>query len=204
MANQRIFQAASKEVKLKGMGTTIVSGQVVGDKFYIAPVGDSRCYRIRGEARVAMGLSGRDAARVDRWRRSVETSAALGLPMVWVVRDVGDPSDVGALAGAAGVRVLPVSGSDVREVHGAGVEAVERARSGGGPTVIAAATPDGDPVALFAEVLVSEGTLDRAGVEAIGSRAAREFNRAHEFGQRSPLPDPSELTAGVFAAGGQV
>ena len=30
------------------MGTTIVSGQVVGDKFYIAHVGDSRCYRIRG------------------------------------------------------------------------------------------------------------------------------------------------------------
>jgi len=50
MANQRIFQAASKEVKYKGMGTTIVSGQVVGDKFYIAHVGDSRCYRIRGAA----------------------------------------------------------------------------------------------------------------------------------------------------------
>jgi protein phosphatase len=32
------------------MGTTIVSGQVVGDKFYIAHVGDSRCYRIRGGA----------------------------------------------------------------------------------------------------------------------------------------------------------
>ena len=48
MANQRIFQAACKEMKYKGMGTTIVSGQVVGDKFYIAHVGDSRCYRIRG------------------------------------------------------------------------------------------------------------------------------------------------------------
>jgi PPM family protein phosphatase len=50
MANQRIFQAAGKDVKYKGMGTTIVSGQVVGDKFYIAHVGDSRCYRIRGAA----------------------------------------------------------------------------------------------------------------------------------------------------------
>jgi serine/threonine protein phosphatase PrpC len=47
MANQRIFQAACRDVKYKGMGTTIVSGQVVGDKFYIAHVGDSRCYRIR-------------------------------------------------------------------------------------------------------------------------------------------------------------
>jgi serine/threonine protein phosphatase PrpC len=30
------------------MGTTVVGGQIVGDKFYIAHVGDSRCYRIRG------------------------------------------------------------------------------------------------------------------------------------------------------------
>ena len=50
MANQRIFQAACRDVKYKGMGTTIVSGQVVGDKFYIAHVGDSRCYRIRDGA----------------------------------------------------------------------------------------------------------------------------------------------------------
>jgi len=48
MANQRIFQSAAHDAKFKGMGTTIVSGQIVGDKFYIAHVGDSRCYRIRG------------------------------------------------------------------------------------------------------------------------------------------------------------
>jgi protein phosphatase len=47
MANQRIFEAAGRDVKYKGMGTTIVSCQVVGDKFYIAHVGDSRCYRVR-------------------------------------------------------------------------------------------------------------------------------------------------------------
>ena len=33
MANQRIFQAACKEVKYKGMGTTIVSGQVASSSF---------------------------------------------------------------------------------------------------------------------------------------------------------------------------
>ncbi|HEX3695070.1 MAG TPA: Stp1/IreP family PP2C-type Ser/Thr phosphatase [Polyangia bacterium] len=47
MANQRIFEAAAKDMKFKGMGTTIVSGQIVGDRFYIAHVGDSRCYRVR-------------------------------------------------------------------------------------------------------------------------------------------------------------
>jgi protein phosphatase len=47
LANQRIFEAALKDLRLKGMGTTIVGGQIVGDKLYVAHVGDSRCYRIR-------------------------------------------------------------------------------------------------------------------------------------------------------------
>jgi serine/threonine protein phosphatase PrpC len=50
MANQRIFEAAARDINFKGMGTTIVSGQIVGEKFYIAHVGDSRCYRIRSKA----------------------------------------------------------------------------------------------------------------------------------------------------------
>jgi serine/threonine protein phosphatase PrpC len=52
LANQRIFEAALKDMRLKGMGTTIVGAQIVGDKVYIAHVGDSRCYRVReGEIR---------------------------------------------------------------------------------------------------------------------------------------------------------
>src|SRR3954465_5633625 len=49
MANQRIFEAAAKDARLKGMGTTVVISQIAGDRLYIAHVGDSRCYRIRGE-----------------------------------------------------------------------------------------------------------------------------------------------------------
>jgi len=48
-ANKQIFEAAAADGKLKGMGTTVVLCQVNGDKFYIAHVGDSRCYRLRGE-----------------------------------------------------------------------------------------------------------------------------------------------------------
>jgi protein phosphatase len=49
LANQRIFEAAAREPRLKGMGTTVVIGQISGDKFYIAHVGDSRCYRVRAD-----------------------------------------------------------------------------------------------------------------------------------------------------------
>jgi protein phosphatase len=55
MANQRIFEAAGRDLRLKGMGTTVVMSQISGDRLYIAHVGDSRCYRVR--ASVAQQLT---------------------------------------------------------------------------------------------------------------------------------------------------
>ena len=49
LANMRIFEAATRDIRLKGMGTTIVSGLIAGEKLYIAHVGDSRCYRVRAD-----------------------------------------------------------------------------------------------------------------------------------------------------------
>ena len=49
LANFRIFDAAGRDTRYKGMGTTIVTSLVSGDKIYVAHVGDSRCYRVRGE-----------------------------------------------------------------------------------------------------------------------------------------------------------
>jgi protein phosphatase len=47
LANYRIFEAASRDLRYKGMGTTIVAVLVNGEKVYIAHVGDSRVYRVR-------------------------------------------------------------------------------------------------------------------------------------------------------------
>ena len=48
LANKKIHESAAKDVRLSGMGTTVVIGQIADDRFYVAHVGDSRCYRIRG------------------------------------------------------------------------------------------------------------------------------------------------------------
>ncbi len=48
LANWRIYEAATKDPRCKGMGTTLVSCLINGDKVYFAHVGDSRGYRIRG------------------------------------------------------------------------------------------------------------------------------------------------------------
>ena len=49
LANWRIYEAQTKDPRCKGMGTTLVSCLVAGDRAYFAHVGDSRGYRIRGE-----------------------------------------------------------------------------------------------------------------------------------------------------------
>ena len=50
LANYKIYEAASKDIRYKGMGTTLVTCLVSGDKIYIAHVGDSRLYRFRADA----------------------------------------------------------------------------------------------------------------------------------------------------------
>ena len=49
LANLRIYETSCRDIRYKGMGTTIVSSLICGDKVYIGHVGDSRCYRLRGD-----------------------------------------------------------------------------------------------------------------------------------------------------------
>ena len=47
LANLRIYEAAQRDGKKRGMGTTFVSLYAADDGIYVAHVGDSRCYRFR-------------------------------------------------------------------------------------------------------------------------------------------------------------
>jgi len=47
IANSNIMETAKKNKELKGMGTTVVSMLVNGEKVYLTHVGDSRIYRLR-------------------------------------------------------------------------------------------------------------------------------------------------------------
>lgn len=49
MACERVFQKAQQEPEKRGMGTTVVVLLVAGGRGYIAYVGDSRLYLVRGE-----------------------------------------------------------------------------------------------------------------------------------------------------------
>jgi protein phosphatase len=49
LANWKVHESATKDPRCKGMGTTMVTSMISGDKAYFAWVGDSRGYRYRGE-----------------------------------------------------------------------------------------------------------------------------------------------------------
>ncbi len=49
-ANRRVYERSREDANASGMGTTVTAALVEGDSVAIAHVGDSRAYRIRGDA----------------------------------------------------------------------------------------------------------------------------------------------------------
>ena len=54
IANAAVYEAAQTQPHCAGMGTTIVSTLFFDNRLLIAHIGDSRCYRLRGEAFVCL------------------------------------------------------------------------------------------------------------------------------------------------------
>ena len=122
-----------------------------------------------------------------------------------------------------GVRV---DGQDVLDVYVAARDAVERARGGDGPSLVESVSlrwrghaghdpakyvpkemldeymEFKDPVKRFQELLTKEGVVDEAAVAELNDRIKKEFDEGYEFAQQSPLPEPADVTAGVFADDG--
>ena len=49
LANRRIFETATRQRELAGMGTTAVGIRLIGNRIAVAHAGDSRCYLLRGD-----------------------------------------------------------------------------------------------------------------------------------------------------------
>lgn len=110
-----------------------------------------------------------------------------------------------------------VNGNDVFEVYKVAKEAVERARQGGGPTLIEAKTyrvkghfvgdPElyrtreevmerftkNDPIKNFEKKAVAQKLATKKELDAIRLEVEKMIQDAVEFARTSPYPDPSEL-----------
>jgi TPP-dependent pyruvate/acetoin dehydrogenase alpha subunit len=185
-------------------------------------------FQMRDEPRVAMTWFGDGATANGQWHEAMNIAGIRKLPLVFVLENnqwaystpnpgefAVDPIERAAGYGFPGVKV---DGNDVEAVFTAAAEACERARSGGGPTLIEAETmrmhghgahddmryvpPEmfdeweaRDPIRRYEERLGGEG-ID---VEPIRASVKKELERETAWALEQPMPNPDIATAGVFA-----
>jgi len=200
---------------------------------YPVAVGCALAFRQRGERRVALADCGEGATATGTWHEAVNMAAVMRLPVVFTIQNnqfaYSTPNDrEAAVAHFAdrgegyGIPHLVVDGNDVVACFNAATEAVERAREGGGPTLIEAITfrhfghaghdsasyvdPElreewlaRDPIRRFEELLVDRGVLDDERVLRIADEVSRTIRQAIEQAQDRPDPDPATVAGDVFA-----
>jgi TPP-dependent pyruvate/acetoin dehydrogenase alpha subunit len=127
-------------------------------------------------------------------------------------------------AKAYGIRSYIVDGNDVVAVYTTAKEAVDRARSGGGPILIEAKTfrrrghaqhdpaeyvppaqraywEKRDPIALYEKFLTEEKTLDPKGKKEMDDQLGALLEKEREFAENSPMPPPELAGEGVYCTG---
>ena len=185
---------------------------------------------------VGMAFIGDGASSTGAFYEGMNFATVQRLPLVVILENNGyaystptsKQSAVKTLADKAhafGCASEVVDGNDVLATYAAARRAVERARAGGGVTLIEVKTfrmkghaehdnqsyvPEAlieewsakDPVVRFERTLIEAGIATAADFEMNQSRARREVDSATDEAERSPMPRPEEAAMGLFAGDG--
>ncbi|RIK34733.1 MAG: pyruvate dehydrogenase [Chloroflexi bacterium] len=196
-------------------------------------LGVAMSFLYRNEPRVCLTYIGDGSTSEGLFHEVMNMAALYHAPLVLIVENnqyaYSTPlsqqmkiPDIARRADGYGMPGLIVDGNDVEVVYGVTKEAVERARQGGGPTLIEAKTMrmmghaihDGaeyvprellveweqrDPVRCYAERLLEQGVLDQAELDEIKHRCQVEVTDAVDYAESSPFPDPATVEEGVYA-----
>ncbi|MEU9745076.1 pyruvate dehydrogenase (acetyl-transferring) E1 component subunit alpha [Streptomyces niveus] len=197
-------------------------------------VGLAHAARLKGDDVVALALVGDGGTSEGDFHEALNFAAVWQAPVVFLVQNNGFAISVPlakqtaapSLAHKAVGYGMPgrlVDGNDAPAVHSVLSEAVRRARSGGGPTLIEAVTyrieahtnaddatryrGDGeveawrahDPVRLLEHELTGRGLLDQDGIRKAADDADAMAARLREAMNADPELDPMDLFAHVYA-----
>jgi TPP-dependent pyruvate/acetoin dehydrogenase alpha subunit len=184
-----------------------------------------------GRSWIAVCFFGDGASNEGAFHESLNLASIWNLPVVYVCennefaestprRQHQKIKNIAIRAVSYDIPGAVVDGNDVEAVYLAAREAVERARSGGGPTLIEAKTTRwsghhaadnqnyrskeelqaalaNDAVLRWKTTLMSRG-VPQAQLDQIAEAIDKELGEAIEYAEGSPTPEPSEATADIF------
>ena len=189
----------------------------------------------RGTGQVVVCFFGDGTTNIGSFHEALNMAAVWSLPVVFVCENnlYMEYTPIGSVtavehpaadrAAAYGLERIIADGNDADEMYDVARRAVDRAREGGGPSLVEAKTyrqtghsradpgayrPDEevqawlarDPIPLHRDRLLSDG-VDAAALDAIDREAEALVDRATEEAKAAPPPDPSSLEAQLWADG---
>src|SRR3954466_6796699 len=197
-------------------------------------VGCALAFRIREEPRVALAWFGEGSAARGDTHEGMNLAGVRRLPVVFICDNnqwaYSTPTHLGFAvehiadrAQAYGFEGVVVDGTDVLAVYREAKRAVEKAREGGGPTLIECLTlrmeghavhddafyvpkdlfeewAKSDPIERFRTWLREQAELSDEEEDALNSEIKKLLSDAIKRAEESPLPDPSTVTDGVWAS----
>ena len=194
-------------------------------------VGAGYSAHLRKSGQVAVAFFGDGATNEGAFHEAMNMASAWKLPVVFVCennnfgvgtrydRVAGEP-DITKRAAGYGMPGVLVDGNDVLAVREAALQAVGKARSGGGPTLLVCRTwrhrghfegevvgywkseelaewKEKDPISRLARVLEQEGVASDLFPDA-ESHVAQLLEDAVDFARSSPAPEPEEALQDLF------
>ncbi len=228
--------SAGRDANLHGMGDMALG--LVGFISHLphslpVALGMAMNFTYRSQPCVAMTFTGDGASSAGLFHESLNLAAVFHAPLVIIVENnqyaYSTPlqqqmklPDIACRAAGYGIPGETVDGNDVEAVYAVTSKAVERARSGGGPTLIEAKTMrmlghaihDGfeyvprellaqwearDPLRLYAEKLLHTAAADEEELAALRVRCEEEIAAAIALAEAGPLPDAEEVGKRVYA-----
>lgn len=185
----------------------------------------------RGDGRVTVVCFGDGATNIGAFHEALNMAQLWSLPVVFLCQNnrygehtaFADHTKVDSIvtrASSYGMKGVKVDGNDAEAMYGTALEAVERARSGEGPTLIEAMCyrmmghffgadfsympkdhleemQAADPLPRL-RLLMLENQFAEDELDAIVADIDREVEEAAQFAIDSPLPDPDEILRDVF------
>jgi acetoin:2,6-dichlorophenolindophenol oxidoreductase subunit alpha len=217
------------DFRIGSLGETAIVGAGIPQA-----VGAAYGARIRGTDQVALAFFGDGAANIGSFHEGLNLAAAWSVGAVFVCENnlyamstaLSDTMASDSIAARAAAYRMPgviVDGQDVGAMFSAVTEAVDRARSGGGPTLVEARTyryrdhaeygsmdlshrtieelerwRTRDPIDLLRATLIEQG-VSEVQLEDLDAQVLLDVKDAVTFAKQSPMPSPEELFEDLWA-----